>query len=69
MVKIVVTHNVKPKRTENLDVTSFEDLVMQIDKIFNIEPKNIKFMKPPLKVLSILYFRMKLHFKIKSNKA
>ena len=50
MVKVKATHNVKPKRTEEISVVSFEDLVIQIDKIFNVEPKNIKFMKPPLKV-------------------
>ena len=50
MVKIIATHNIKPKRTEELTVISKEDLVMQIDKIFNVEPKNIKFMKPPIKV-------------------
>ena len=50
MVKIIATHNVKPKRSENLEVVSREDLIVQIDKFFNIEPKNIKFMKPPIKV-------------------
>lgn len=36
MVKITATLNAKPKRTEELECSSLEELKETIDKIFNI---------------------------------
>jgi len=59
MVKIKVTYNAKPKRTEELDVVNFGDLVTQIYKIFNIEDGKLNFMKPRLKV-NLPKYRIKI---------
>jgi hypothetical protein len=50
MVKVKVTYNAKPKRSEVLEVSSFQELVAEIYKTFNIEEGKINFMKPRLKV-------------------
>jgi hypothetical protein len=55
MPKFKVTHNVKPKRTEEADCDTFEQLNNWIDKTFNIEIKNIKYQKPRLKVCNVSY--------------
>ena len=51
MPKYKVTLDTKDKRTEECECSSFEDLNNWIDKVFNIEIKNIKFKKPRIKVL------------------
>lgn len=52
MVSFKLTHNVKPKRSEEVECDSLEELYQIIDKVFSVDKKNVKFMKPPLKVIS-----------------
>lgn len=67
MVQIKVTYNAKPKKTENLTVTSYLDLINQIYTVFNIEEGGIKFMKPRLKVI-MTKCRMRRVLQKKSNR-
>ena len=53
-----MTYNAKPKETKELEASDFNGLKKQIYEAFNIEDGKINFMKPRLKVSSLL-FRMR----------
>lgn len=61
MPKYKVTLDTKDKRTEECESATFEDLNNWIDKVFNIEIKNIKYKKPRIKVPSSHNHRTSSH--------
>lgn len=50
MPKFKVTYNAKPKRTEEMECNSFQQLIKKIYLVFNIEEGKINFMRPRPKV-------------------